>query len=385
MEKLLLWAGAILVSSHLLAEGFRRARLSPVLGAITAGIALGILTDLSPEWLAVERGDPVISFLAEVGILLLLFISGLDLNLAQFRESLRAGTGVAVLGVFTPFSLNALLGIALGLRGRPLLTFSSVFTATSVGITSAILLETNSVSEDFGRTILTAAVIDDIIGVILMTVVLSTGSIAMIVLGLVIFATASILAILFLRRTIHLVYEHLMSPFSKMGIVLGVVFLFAFLSEIVGLAGISGAFIAGIALSGARESREIVDVANTLDRNFFLPFFLFSAGSLVNPRLLGSFNPLLLAAIPLTAAGKILGCSLGARMNGISGMRKWIVGVGMIPMMEVVLILSTLAVSRGIFDPSFGAQLMSTVILYILVGLLLIPTALPRMISKATV
>lgn len=383
MERLLLWAGAILIFSHLLAEGFRRIRLSPVLGAITAGMLLGMLTDVAPPTMAIGRDDPTISFLAEIGILLLLFISGLDLNLVQFKEALRAGTSVAILGVFAPFSLNALLGYAIGLSGRPLLTFASIFTATSVGITSAILLETNSVSEDFGRTILTAAVIDDIIGVILMTIVLSTGSVTMLSVDLALFALCSILAIFFLKKAVHTVHEHLISPYSKMGVVIGIVLLFAYLTETLGLAGISGAFIAGVALSGLRESREIAEIANSLDRDFFLPFFFFTAGSLVNPRLLGHFDPLLLLVIPLTAAGKVLGCGLGARINGVTGLRKWIVGVGMIPMMEVVLILATLAVSRGIFDPTFGAQLMTTVILYILLGLILIPTALPRMIAKA--
>jgi Kef-type K+ transport system membrane component KefB len=354
---LLLLLAVILVAAKAAGELIERLGQPAVLGELAVGIALGNLAVFGGPELHGMAGSAAFTTLAEMGAILLLFQVGLESTPAQMLAVGGRATVVAVVGVVTPMAL----GFGTGALFRPgdswmvHLFLGSMLSATSVGITARVLKDAGAVRERFARIILGAAVIDDVLGLLVLALVAgvitaaNTGQ----PLGAGAFVVILVKALVFLAGS--LVIGSLVSPrlfrgalaFRSTGIVqalsLAFCFLLAYLALLAGLAPIVGAYAAGLVLEdvhfAGHEARGEKPLHDTLEPLtwLFVPVFFVRMGMLVDVRSFAS-GPVFAFAVVLTLAaiaGKLV-CGLVAP-KGVSGLT---LGLGMMPRGEVGLIFA---------------------------------------------
>ena len=366
---------------------FRRMGQPVVIGELLAGIVLGNLGLAGVHGFDAWLAQPALAWLAEAGVLLLLFRTGLESDVARMLAVGRSAFTVAVLGVVAPLVLGALVSLAF-FPAHALLTHvfvGATLAATSVGITARVLGDLGRTDSLEGRIILGAAVIDDVLGLIVLAVVsgvitaadhgtaFSAVSVALIVAKAVAFLTAALL----LGRAASRFVFHMAARVPGRGlllvIALGFAALFAWLATRAGLAPIVGAFAAGLVLEEAHDADLLAHEtrARSLDEllapiaQVLVPLFFVivgthvGLGALANANVLAFASALTLAAI----AGKQL-CSLGVRERGAD---RWAVGFGMIPRGEVGLIFASigsglvLAGERVVDDAVYSAVVLTVV------------------------
>jgi Kef-type K+ transport system membrane component KefB len=394
----ILFSLAILVISAkiggLVAERWRQ---PPVLGELLAGIALG---NLLPLFFGVERiasisTEPTLRVLAEVGVLILLFDVGLE---ADLRALVRVGASsglVALIGVVVPMGLGWSAALWL-LPESPMvvhLFVGSTLSATSVGITARVLKDLGRMQTPEGQVILGAAILDDVLGLIVLAVV--TG-IAVATAGGAALSSAAIAGILlraflFLGLTVGLGH-FFSSPIVRLAartghpeimlvLGLGLCFTLAFVAELIGLATIIGAFAAGLLLdpygSGVRTSEEDATLAELLHplSSLFVPLFFVLMGTQVDLGSLGNLSTLGFGMVLILCAfvGK-LACALGVLGGGIDRLA---VAIGMIPRGEVGLIFAGIGTTLSLDgQPLLSEGLFSAVVLMVLVTTLVTPVGL---------
>jgi Kef-type K+ transport system membrane component KefB len=394
----ILFSLAVLVISAkvggLLAERWRQ---PPVLGELLAGIVLGNLLPLflGVEGIAFIRAEPTLHVLAEVGVLILLFDVGLEVDL---RALVRVGASsilVAVIGVVVPMGLGWSAALWL-LPESPVvvhLFVGATLSATSVGITARVLRDLGRIQSPEGQIILGSAILDDVLGLIVLAVV--TGIVAGAAGGEALSGAAIagifLRAFLFLGLTVglgHFLSSKIVRAAARTGhpeimLVLGLALCFAlaFVAEQVGLADIMGAFAAGIFLDpygrGVRTREEDATLAELLHplASLFVPLFFVLMGIQVDLRSLVSLPALGFGAVLILCAflGK-LACALGVlegRTNRLA------VAIGMIPRGEVGLIFAGIGTRLSLDgQPLLSQGLFSAIVLMVLVTTLVTPVGL---------
>ncbi|MCD6370534.1 MAG: cation:proton antiporter [Thermoplasmata archaeon] len=372
-------------------ELFIRKNQPAVIGEILIGIIFSIFNFLVPDTgiignynfsLNLEVSHPAFQFFADTGIILLLFLSGMETNLEDLKKSGKSGLLTGALGVFTTFILVFLFAhFILHMKLQVGIVLATIFTATSVGVTVRTLMDLGILNTKVGNTILTAAVADDVFGIILITLVLSHGEIIEMAVGLSVF----FLIIYFLGkfkiidRVMNLADEYFHGPYGLVTFSLGLMFLFAYLAEISHIAMITGAFFAGLFIGQSAQERKIVNPIKVIAYSLFIPIFFVNVGTLVDIPMLKNFNPYLFAIIPIVFAGKIIGCAIGARTGGVNMKDALRIGVGMVPEMEVALVIVTLAYGKGIFGQPLGSQIMALKITYVIISSLTVPIMLKKL------
>jgi len=341
-------AGAV-VSAHL---GMTR-----VVGQIVAGLVLG------PTLLGLVQDDSVVRALGGVGALSLLAIAGLETDVRQLRHVGRAALLAAVGGVVLPFAAAALLVHAAGYDLRAALFCGAVLTATSVGISVAALRELGLAGSRVGAVILGAAVIDDILGlVVLALVVASTGvgasPIGAIAPMAVVLAAAAFAAWRFGDRFASLL-DHLHGRGGGTAAMVGVILAIAWVFQAIGgLAGITGAYIAGLAIAGTSAAERLRERLVHAGEALCVPIFFVAIGLSVDLRTLPAVIPIGLGLLVVALLGKLVGCGLGARLGGLTGHESAGVGIGMIARGEVALIAAAIGRASGAIDPGLHAALV---------------------------
>ena len=372
-----------------------------VLGELLVGVVLGNLPGMARQFSTVVRGEPVIEMLAEVGAVILLFEVGLESTL---REMLRVGMRsllVAVLGVIAPW----LLGF---LAGRVLLPDHSVYvhvflgatlTATSVGITARVLRDLGHAQTLEARIILGAAVIDDVIGLVILAVVgsiisaadggsvLSIGG-AVLVLGKALaFLVGAVVIGAFLSPRVFSVAARLPGRGTLLTTALAFCFLLSAFASLIGLAPIVGAYAAGLILEethytefAVREERRLEELVRPISI-FLVPVFFVLMGmrvelpAFMQPGIVGLAVALTIVAV----AGKLL-CALG----GIGApVDRTTIGIGMIPRGEVGLIFASLGLSltvRG--ERVVDERVFAAVVAAVMMTTLVTPPALRWRLSR---
>jgi Kef-type K+ transport system membrane component KefB len=396
---LILFGLAVLVLSAkaggLLVEWWR---LPPVLGELLAGVALGNLLPsfLGAERLAFMRSDPTLRVLAEVGVLILLFDVGLDADLRALARVGGSSFLVALIGVVVPIGLGWGAGLWL-LPDSPTvvhLFIGAALSATSVGITTRVLKDLGALQRPEGQIILGAAILDDVLGLMVLAVV--TGIATAAAFGGPALSSLAILgiflrAVLFLGITVglgHFLSTWIVRSVARTGhpevmlvVGLGLCFIWAFVAERVGLADIIGAFAAGLLLDpygvGVRTHAEEATLAELLHplSSLFVPLFFVLMGmqvdlsSLANPLALGMGAMLIACAL----IGK-LACAFGVLGHGLNRLA---VAIGMIPRGEVGLIFAGIGTRLAIHgEPLFSQGVFTAVILMVLVTTLITPVGL---------
>jgi len=343
---------AAFASAVAMGEVFRRLRQPAVLGEILAGVLLG------PAVLGWVQPAEALRVLAELGAVALLFSVGLETPPAAILEVGGTALAVAAAGVVLPFSLAWLAGRWWGLPTTECLFLGAALTATSVGVTARVLAQAGALETLESRIILGAAVIDDVLGLLVLSVALATTGGA----GLTAGAALTWVEALAFLIVVALVGPRLLRRYrrpaphpERRGIgwtaVLLLCLVLAVVSEKLGLAAIVGAFLCGTLLAAEARELNLFPRAEAL-RDFLAPFFLFGVGlsfvpgALSQPGWVG--RALLLVA--LAVVGKVLGCGLAALRRGPRVALR--VGVGMVPRGEVGLIVAVAGLSRGVVGPA---------------------------------
>lgn len=362
-RELLLGLIIVWLAAKLAGEGMARLGQTAVLGELLAGVLIG------PGVFGLVRESEILGALAEIGVVILLFEIGLESDLDELLRAGPQSAVVALVGVACPF----LLGFALSTWwGQPMLVavfVGATLTATSVGITARVLSDLGRLQEAAARVILGAAVLDDILGLVILAVV--TG---LVQTGAFSFATAGLIllkALAFLLIAIALGIRFAPTLLTWVGqmrargslIVYAVLFcvLLAAIAERIGLATIIGAFAAGLILAkterGAHIEEQIKPVAD-----LFVPIFFVTIGMKVRPATLNPFVPDggLALALYLTGVAVVskLAAALGVYQRGV---RRWPVGVGMIPRGEVGLIFAGIGLANGVIEANLYAALVAMV------------------------
>lgn len=368
----------ILLAAKMAAEIAERVGLPAVVGEILAGIVVG------PSVLGLVIPNEVLRVLGELGVILLLLEVGLQLDLGELLAVGRTSLSVAVVGVAVPFVLGVVAATALGHGGSTAVFVGASLTATSVGISARVFADLRALATTEARTVLGAAVADDVMGLVILTVVvrLTTGgsvtvaSVASIVaLAVAFLGVGGMAGVRLAPAAFGWIHRVSRSPGTLLGLVLAFTLGFAELAGAAKLAPIVGAFVAGLSLSRTVQSDRIRrDVAPI--GHLFVPVFFLQIGidaqirAFARPEVLGLAAALLVAAV----IGKLVSA---AGAFGAPG-DKILIGVGMLPRGEVGLIFATIGLREGVLSQDLYAALL----LVVLATTLVAPPWLRRRLRK---
>ena len=395
---------------------FRKAGLPQVLGYIIAGILIGpaIFGDFCGFTLigfagndyhalfSITKGHGGLEIFSKIGVLFLMFCAGLETNIKDLKNTGLASALVACAGVAVPMLLGFLISLPFGNIGLGTsniyrcVFIGTILTATSVAITVSVLKELGKINTKLGTTIVSAAIIDDVIGIVLLSVVTGFakgdsapaenkfeafkatpyGTVIMIVAFFVVAIGLGILAIkIFKWMDKRWASTHRISMYS-----LVLCFGYSFLAEeVFGVADITGAFLAGAVLSTVRRASRFIDQQVDVDTyTIFAPVFFANIG--ISSITFASMNPkiLLFAVIAVLAGlvGKIVGCGAVLKAFKYSWSESAVGGVGMMARGEVALIVTQTVTSSALGDNALGGEFMIMTVLLILVTSILTPILL---------
>jgi Kef-type K+ transport system membrane component KefB len=357
LSDLLLPLAVLLISAEIGAAATHALRLPRVVGQIGAGLVLG------PSLLGVVGDGPGISLLAGVGALAILATAGLETNISAMRKVGKAALFAAVGGVIVPLILGTCLALVVGLDIRASLFCGAILTATSVGITAATLQSLGLLGGRAGMTILAAAVIDDVLGLIVLAFVVAEGSAGSSPVGVLAPMLATVLvaglALRHLPNHLHRIVDHLHLRGGGLAAMLGFVLLVAWAFEhLGGLAGITGAYVAGLGLSGSPLADRLKDGLLRAGEALCVPVFFASIGLAADLRTIPPVLPFAVALLVVACLGKLVGSGIGARLGGLDGSESVLVGIGMIGRGEVALVAATLGLQSGAIDAGIYAAVV---------------------------
>jgi len=397
--KFLLTFGLILLAARIGGELFERyLKQPPVLGELVAGIIIspfalgGLINDPIILHFATIQGAfglhefNVMEVISEIAVVTLLFVAGIETDVGAFLKQGITGALVAVGGVIFPFIFGYFITMWLapetGIAGW--LFVGATLTATSIGVTIRILMEMGKLQTQAGTTILVGAVIDDIIGIVILSIVVGIGTavkagselnmvhvgldaLKILAIGLAVWFALLIIGVK-LNRYIS---RFILNPFKRSGTIpifaLIIGFIIAYLVTLVGLHPVVGAYVAGLMFAATDEREDILDKTRPI-MLFLAPFFFCYLGMQVDMRLL--WGGAIIAVILTIAAvlGKITGCYIPARFAGkMNHTESMIVGIGMVPRGEVGLIIAGAgllagAIGRDLFGAAVAVSVITTLI-----------------------
>jgi Kef-type K+ transport system membrane component KefB len=383
--QLLLLLILIIASAKLAGAFANRVGQPAVFGEIVAGLVLGP-TVLDVLGWPVFHSDfrPIVHDLAQLGVVLLMFVAGLETDLEEMRRVGTAAFWTAFGGVVCPMVGGAAVAVAFGL---PLfwegLFIGTILTATSVSISAQTLIELGALQSREGSTILGAAVIDDVMGIVLLSGVTafaratSAGGvdameIALVAVRIVLFFAAGVFA----GRWIAPFLQWAVRLRVSQGLLAGtlvIVFAFAWAAEFVGaVAAITGAYMAGVLITRTPFKRQVDEGIHPLTYSMFVPIFFISIGLQANGRELGDRAMFTAALVVVAIVAKAVGCAVAAALSGFSRQESLRVGAGMISRGEVGLIVAGYGLANGLI----GREVFSASVIMVLVTTMVTPPLL---------
>ncbi len=369
----------IIISAKFFGLVARRIKAPQVAGEIIAGLLIG------PTLLNLVGESDFLAGMAEIGVILLMFSAGLETDIDKLKKSGLKATGIALVGVFIPLILGTILYMCFYGFDKPGSTkfieavfIGTILTATSVSITVQALKELGKISTEVGTTIMSAAIIDDVIGIVVLTAVISLKDPSA-NLGLVCIKTVAFFA---LSLVVGIVIFKLMQiadnrwPHTRRIPILGLTlaFVLAYVADkYFGVADITGAYVAGIILSSLDDSEYIDRKMDINSYMIFGPVFFASVGIQTNLRTVDMTILTFSAAFVIVGLlGKVIGCGLISRILKYNTSDSLKIGVGMMTRGEVALIVAQRGLKAGIMDSRY----FTAVILLIVVSSILTPIIL---------
>jgi Kef-type K+ transport system membrane component KefB len=363
-----------------------RLRQPAVLGELLTGLLLGpSLLNLMGWPILANPDEPhllteTLFELADLGVVCLVFLAGLEIDAHEMRLTGQVSTFVGMSGVFLTLALGGVAALLFGYQGQAAIFIGMILAATSVSISAQTLLELGLLRSREGLTLLGAAVIDDVLVILLLATFTALagrsgpGAVTTALLKMVAYLSlAALVGFFLLPRLAEWVRRQPVSE-GLATLVLVVILTFAWSAEVVGgLAAITGAFIAGVGFGRSRLRDEIERNMHTITYALFVPVFFVSIGLKANVHVLSGPDVLFALALLLVAVlSKVVGCGLGARLGGFTHRESLRVGVGMICRGEVQLIVASLGVEAGLIK----TELFAAITLIVLATTLVTPLLL---------
>jgi Kef-type K+ transport system membrane component KefB len=342
-----------------------------VVGQIIAGIILG------PSLLGAIQDSPTIAALSDLGALAILASAGLETNIKALRSVGFVALYAACGGVILPFFGGTLLAAAAGFDLRASLFCGAILTATSVGITAAVLRELNLLQGRAGTAILGAAIIDDVLGLMILGLVVADTTIGnsplIALIPMVATLVIAALALRFLPSHLSGIVEKLNLRGGGLAATLGFILAVGWAFQTLGgLAAITGAYVAGLALSGSPLADELRHGIGRAGEALLVPVFFVTIGLSADVKAVGPVLPFALGLLAVAVLGKVIGSGLGALIGGLQRGAAGLVGIGMVARGEVALVAASLGLKSGAID----TRLFSAAVLVALASTIITPVAL---------
>ncbi len=374
----------ILLCTKLLGLATKKVNMPQVVGALVAGLLLG------PACFKLIQPTTFISNCAEIGVIVLMFCAGMETDIEELKKSGKASFLIALIGVVVP--LVGGLGIAYIFNKQGIISSNAtcsillqnifigiILTATSVSITVETLKEMGKLKTKSGNAILGAAIIDDILGIIALTIVTSladpTVSITMVLLKIVaffIFVAVVAVSFFFIYNKKYIKVKKGLHRHAILAFVFCL--LLSYIGEVVfGVADITGAFFAGLIISKTQRTKFLASKFDTLSYLFLSPIFFASIGLKVEIKSMSAMIVIFAVILTLVAIlTKIIGCGLGAKVCGYENYQCLRIGVGMISRGEVALIVADKGFKLGLL----GANFLAPVVIMVVVTTIITPILL---------
>ncbi|MEI7832046.1 MAG: cation:proton antiporter [bacterium] len=406
--QLLLLLALIILVAKFAGHFSKHLGLPTVFGVILVGVIIGPAALNMLAWLpfaaSQDKLHEMLKVFANLGVLLLMFIAGLETDIKELRRVGGAATWAAILGVLTPLAFGVLLARAFGMQWGEAFFIGAVLTATSISISAQTLMEMSKLDSRAGMTILGAAVIDDILGIIVLSFVVALatpGGVESVTLAhtlavqlagiLGMPAAVGILQIVCVLLLMVLFFALALSVGKNLGRLLAwaekmhathiipatalfLLLLFSLGAEYLGqVAAITGAYLAGVMLARTKYHVEILHAIAPFTYALFVPIFLVNIGLGVEANAFTGGNwTFIILVILVAVVTKVIGCFAGAKISGFSSPDAWRVGVGMISRGEVGLIIAQVGREAGLL----GAAQYTAMIIMVLATTMITPVLL---------
>lgn len=377
VEKTLIQIALILIATKLGGIAARKFKMPEVLGALIAGVLIG------PAVFNLVTYDGNISLLSNLGVIMLMFLAGLETNLAEFKKAGLSAFVIAVAGITIPLILGTLSAYLFYRNFWENIFIGVILTATSVSITVETLTELGKLNTRAGINILGAAVIDDILGLIIISIILAVSgkganggsTLAVTITEISIFCIAAVIAVLFLPKILNKLLKNSKPTRTFLTLSISAALIAAFVAEKLGIAAITGAYLCGLLLSQFIHKETLERGLKSISSGFLAPIFFASVGIEANLNGFG-LKTLMIALCMFIAAvvGKIIGCGAAARAFRMSRSESLQVGAGMVSRGEVAIITANIGLEAGIitnevFLPTIFVVILTTIITPILLKL----------------
>lgn len=399
--EILLPLAIILVVSKVLMKGCEKIRFPAVIGMLLSGILVGLIRYIPGQTVLTATGMEGLAFFAKIGVILILFTAGLETDLQKIKSIGGPAVVITVAGVAVPMALGFLVATLCN-GGFGALTketmlqnlfYGTILTATSVSVTVATLREAGKLDSKVGTTIVAAAIIDDILGIVVLSFVLAlkgddaatAGPTIVVIRTLLYFVAVAIVAFLASKffTVLDRHFEH-----HRLVPIMGIAFCFiiAYASEKwFGIADITGAYIVGLILSGNKDSHYIDRKADIMGYMLFVPIFFANIGistefSDISVSFLAFGALFILAGV----VGKFLGCGAAALACGYKPQDAARVGLGMMARAEVALVTAQKGVEYGVIHSSIMPFVVALILITSFVTPLLLHASYRREVQHDT-
>ena len=386
--KYLLDIALILISTKILGLLTRRIQLPQVVGALIAGLLLG------PACFGVLQETDFIKNIAEIGVIVLMFAAGLETDVQELKKTGLASFIIALLGVIVPLIGGYFVATIYNPVTDQQTMLQNIFvgvvlTATSVSITVETLKELGKLSTKTGNAILGAALIDDVLGIIALTVISSfAGSdvslwvILLKILGFFIFC--GVVAFLFIKFVNPWINKYKKDLRRFVILAFAFCLLMSFSAEyFFGVSDITGAFVAGLILSNNKKTSYMLNRFDTVSYVLLSPVFFASVGLKVTfSNMSATVVVLTVLLLVVAILSKMIGCGLGAKICKYTNLQSVKIGIGMISRGEVALIVATKGISMGLMKDEFFAPLVLVVVATTIVTPILLKLAYKYQASR---
>jgi len=377
----------ILISTLLAGHMSKRIGMPAVIGQLLVGIILG------PALFGVLHENSFIHTFSEIGVVLLMFIAGLESNLTLLKKYFKPSLVVAILGVIVPVISMYGMSLAFGISQLESLFIGVIFAATSVSISVEVLRELNVLESKEGTIILGAAVVDDLLAVIILSVLtslfgaqLAAASSTHMSLGLslllqALFMVAVYFSVKWIVPFVMHLSRRLLVPYASAITSLIICFGFVWFAEAVELSAVVGAFFAGIAISQTPYKKEINRHIEPIGYTVFIPVFFVSIGLSMN---LASLNQHILFITILTVLAvfsKLIGSGLGARWMNNSAQGAYTIGAAMISRGEMALIIAQIGYNAKLLSELYYSEIIFVIIITTVLAPLILKHAVKRQLA----
>lgn len=351
-----------------------RLKFPEAFGALLGGILIG------PVFGLISFSSDL-NLLSNLGVMFLLFLAGLETDFEDLKGVGGSSFVIASMGVVFSFLLGYASAFLYGYRGSTALFLGGVMVSSSVGLTTSILMEMKKLHTKEGTAILSSAVVDDVLGLIVLAVIVavtqsghvSLKEISLLVLEIGAYLVLSYLLGLPLVKGFLGTVKRIDVPEALTAVAIALMLIFGYLAEEVRLAAITGAYLAGVIINEVPESQRIKDKVYVIAFSLFIPIFLVGIGANTNVSSLFKGGSFALILFGVAILSKVVGCGLGAIITKRFTLEESLrIGVGMIPRMEVSLVVANMALSEKVFDElTFTASIAMIILTIIVTSVLL--------------